>query len=147
MIGCMTLRLPARSSAHHNSVARVGAAPGQGEPDLGYRRVHGELRRLGDRDTKLTAAFDAVFATEGIEMPRTPVRAPRANAYAERWVGTVGRECLDRMLVAGRRHLVSVLGEHAEHYNAHRPHRALGQALRRQATAPVWSINPAWPHQ
>jgi putative transposase len=83
---------------------------------------------LRDRDTKFTAAFDAVFTAEGIQVLRTPVRAPRANAYAERWVGTVRRECLDRMLILGRRHLVSVLGEYAEHYNVHRPHRALGQA-------------------
>jgi putative transposase len=83
---------------------------------------------LRDRDTKFTGAFDAVFTAEGIRVLRTPVRAPRANAYAERWVGTVRRECLDRMLVVGRRHLVSVLGEYADHHNVHRPHRALGQA-------------------
>jgi putative transposase len=59
---------------------------------------------------------------------RLPVRAPRANAYAERWVGTVRREVLDRMLIMGGRHLVSVLAEYADHYNVHRPHRALGQA-------------------
>ena len=59
---------------------------------------------------------------------RTPVRAPRANAYAERWVGTVRREVLDRTLVFGRRQLVSVLAEYTDHYNVHRPHRALGQA-------------------
>jgi putative transposase len=82
---------------------------------------------IRDRDTKFTAAFDAVFAAEGIEVLRTPVRAPRANAYAERWVGTVRREALDRMLIFGGRHLVSVLAEYAEHYNVHRPHRALGQ--------------------
>ena len=58
----------------------------------------------------------------------TPVRAPRANAYAERWVGTVRREVLDRMLIFGRQQLVSALAEYAEHYNVHRPHRALGQA-------------------
>jgi putative transposase len=83
---------------------------------------------IRDRDTKFTAAFDAVFAAEGIEVLRTPVRAPRANAHAERWVGTVRREVLDRMLIFGRRHLVSVLAEYADHYNGHRPHRALGQA-------------------
>jgi putative transposase len=83
---------------------------------------------LRDRDTKFTAAFDAVFAAEGIRVLRTPVRAPRANAYAERWVGTVRREALDRMLIFGRRHLVLVLAEYAAHYNGHRPHRALGQA-------------------
>ena len=79
-----------------------------------------------DRDTKFTAAFDAVFAAEGVKVLRTPVRAPRANAYAERWVGTVRRELLDRMLIVGCRQLPSVLAEYADHYNGHRPHRALG---------------------
>jgi putative transposase len=81
-----------------------------------------------DRDTKFTATFDAVVAAEGIKVRRTPVRAPRANAYAERWVGTVRREVLDRMLILGRQQLRSVLAEYADHYNGHRPHRALGQA-------------------
>jgi len=83
---------------------------------------------IRDRDTKFTSAFDAVFAAEGIRVLRTPVRAPRANAYAERWVGTVRREVLDRMLVFGGRQLRSVLAEYADHYNGYRPHRALGQA-------------------
>jgi putative transposase len=83
---------------------------------------------LRDRDAKFTAAFDAVFAAEGITVLRTPVRAPQANAYAERWVGTVRREVLDRMLILGCRQLRSVLAEYADHYNGHRPHRALGQA-------------------
>jgi transposase InsO family protein len=82
---------------------------------------------IRDRDTKFTVAFDLVFAAEGIEVLRIPVRAPQANAYAERWVGTVRRELLDRMLIFGRRHVVSVLAEYADHYNVHRPHRALGQ--------------------
>jgi putative transposase len=76
---------------------------------------------------KFTAAFDAVLAAEGIKVLRTPVRAPRANAYAERWVGTVWREVLDRMLIFGCRQLRSVLAEYAHHYNLQRPHRALGQ--------------------
>jgi putative transposase len=89
----------------------------------------GRVRYLvRDRDTKFTAAFDMVFAAAGIEVLPIPVRAPRANAYAERWVGTVRRELLDRMLIFGRRQLVSVLAEYADHYNLHRPHRALGQA-------------------
>jgi transposase InsO family protein len=58
---------------------------------------------------------------------RTPVRAPRANAYAERWVGTVRREVLDRMLIVGCRQLRSVLADYVDHYNGHRPHRALGR--------------------
>jgi putative transposase len=82
---------------------------------------------IRDRDTKFIAAFDAVFAAEGIKVLRTPVRAPRANAYAERWVGTVRRELLDRMLILGSRQLRAVLAEY-DHYNGHRPHRALGQA-------------------
>jgi putative transposase len=82
-----------------------------------HNRV-GELRLLlRDRDTKFTAAFDAVFAAKGIRVLRTPVRAPRANAYAERWVGTVRREVLDRMLIFGGRQLRSVLAEYANHYN------------------------------
>jgi putative transposase len=77
-----------------------------------------------DRDTKFTAAFDAIFIAQGL---RTPVRAPRANAYAERWVGTVRREVLDRMLILGCRQLRAVLAKYVDHYNLHRPHRALGQ--------------------
>jgi transposase InsO family protein len=79
---------------------------------------------------KVTVAFEAVFAAEGIRVLRTPVRAPRANAYAQRWVGSVRRELLDRMLIFGCRQLVTVLAGFADHYNVHRPHRALGQAHR-----------------
>jgi putative transposase len=81
-----------------------------------------------DRDTKFTGAFDAVFAAEGLKVLRTPMQSPRANAYAERWIGTVRRELLDRTLIFRRRQLVSVLAEYTDHYNVHRPHRALGQA-------------------
>ena len=70
-------------------------------------------------------------------MLRTPVRAPRANAYAERWVGTVRREVLDRMLIFGGRQLRSVLAEYADHYNGHRPHRALGQAPPLEPSEPI----------
>jgi transposase InsO family protein len=82
---------------------------------------------LRDRDTKFTASFDEVFRTEGIRVIKTPVQAPRANAFAERFVGTVRRECLDRLLIFGRRHLEQVLAEYLVHYNGHRPHRALDQ--------------------
>jgi hypothetical protein len=94
-------------------------------PEEGIGRFRLVLR---NRDTKFTAGFDAVFAAEGIEVPRTPVRAPRANAYAARWVATVRREVLDRMLIIECRHPQAVLAEYNDHYNVHRPHRALGQA-------------------
>jgi len=82
---------------------------------------------IRDRDTKFTASFDAVFAAEGTRIIKSPVRAPRANAICERAIGTIRRECLDRMLILGRRHLEAVLAEYVEHYNVHRPHRSLDQ--------------------
>jgi putative transposase len=81
-----------------------------------------------DRDAKFTAVFDAVFAAEAIQVLTTPVRAPRANAYAERWVGTVRHEVQDRILIFECRQLRAALAEYADHYNSHRPNRALGQA-------------------
>jgi putative transposase len=82
---------------------------------------------LRDRDTKFTTAFDTVFTAAGIQVIRTPPQAPRATAFAERWVGTVRRECTDRILIAGERHLAVVLGQYTARYNRHRPHRSLGQ--------------------
>ena len=81
---------------------------------------------IHDRDSKFSAAFDAVFESEGIEIVRTPIQAPQANAFAERFVGTVRRECLDWILIVGRRQLERVLGVYVDHYNGHRPHRGLG---------------------
>jgi putative transposase len=83
---------------------------------------------IRDRDTKFTRAFDDVFAGAGIRVLRSPPRAPRANAFAERWVGTVRRECLDRLLIVSQRHLLTVLAEYVAHYNSHRPHQSLAQA-------------------
>jgi len=81
-----------------------------------------------DRDAKFTVGFDEVFHSERIRVIRTPVRAPRANAFAERFVGTIRRECLDRVLIFHRRQLESVVAEYVDHYNRHRPHRSLDQA-------------------
>jgi hypothetical protein len=90
-------------------------------------RADGFRFLVRDRDTKFSAAFDAVFADAGIAVLRGPPPAPKANAYAERWVSTVRRECLDRMLIFHERQLRHVLTEYEHHYNAHRPHRALEQ--------------------
>jgi putative transposase len=94
--------------------------------DLGAR-VESFRFLVRDRDAKFTAGFDAVLASVGITVIRTPVRAPRANAYAERWIGTLRRECLDRLLIVNERHLRVVLAQYVEHYNTHRPHRSLEQ--------------------
>jgi len=80
---------------------------------------------IHDRDAKFPRAFDALLASENIKLIRTPVRAPNANAHMERWVGSVRRECLDRLLIVGRRQLACVLRVYIQHYNRGRPHRAL----------------------
>jgi putative transposase len=80
---------------------------------------------IHDRDAKFGHAFDDIFRSEGIRVIRTPVQAPNANAHAERWVRTLRADCLDRVLILGRRHLEHVLRIYHRHYNQHRPHRAL----------------------
>jgi len=80
---------------------------------------------LRDRDAKFSRAFDDVFRSEGAAVLVTPVQAPNANAYAERWIRTVRAECLDWLLIVGRAHLEQVLRVYVDHYNTHRPHRAL----------------------
>ena len=101
--------------------------------DLGDRAAEFTVL-IRDRDSKFTGVFNAVFAREGMRVLRTPVRAPRANAIAERWIGTV--ELLDRILIINRQHLTTVLAEYVAHFNQHRPHRALNQA------APLRSLPP-----
>jgi transposase InsO family protein len=80
---------------------------------------------LRDRDSKFCGPFDEVFRTEGLNVVRTPVRAPKANAVAERWIGSAQRECLDHILILDSRHLQRVLAVYVDHYNRARPHRAL----------------------
>ena len=90
--------------------------------DEGGRRFRFLVR---DRDTKFTRSFDEVFASEGTEIIRTPVRSPCANACAERWVRTARQECFDLLLVVSRRHLERILRHYVRHSNAARPHRGL----------------------
>jgi putative transposase len=101
---------------------------------------------IHDRDAKFSGGFDHVFQSEGIAVIRTPIQAPNANAYAERWVGSVRRECLDRLLIFSRRQLEQVLRVHARHYNRHRPHRSLAFRSPEQTdTSPTPVRAPPYP--
>ena len=80
-----------------------------------------------------------MFTATGVRIIQIPVMAPRANALAERWIASARRECLDRMLITGERHLRLVLGEYIDHYNGHRPHRTLHQ------TPPAGRADPPQP--
>ena len=93
---------------------------------------------IRDRDARFNAAFDTVFSGTDIAIIRTPARAPRANAIAERFIGTLRRECLDHLLITGHRHLAAVLQEFVEHYNTHRPHRSLDQHPPARRTSPPY---------
>jgi hypothetical protein len=94
--------------------------------NLSFTGLFDRMRFLiHDRDTKFTASFNEVFRSEGIDVIRTPLRAPQANACAERFVRTVRTECLDWLLIVGRRHLEGVLRIYVQHYNRERPHRGL----------------------
>jgi putative transposase len=102
---------------------------------------------IHDRDKRFSRAFDAIFCGEGITIIRTPIQAPNANAYAERWVRSARRECLDRLLIFGRRQLEHVLRVYIRHFNEQRPHRALdlrppdcGSGTDPSPTAPVYPL-------
>ena len=82
---------------------------------------------IRDRDAKYSSVFNALFETEGIKVIRTPIRAPKANAYAERWIRSVREECLDRLIIFNQRHLQDVLAEYINYYNRSRPHQGIEQ--------------------
>jgi hypothetical protein len=129
-----------------------GRPPGDdGLRDLAavVRRRPAALRRWADGDpldticaefAKFCRSFDAVFASEAIRVIRTPVRAPNANAFAERWVETLRAECLDWLLIGGPRHLDRVLRIYAQHYNRRRPHRGLALQVP-ERLAPVEAVD------
>jgi putative transposase len=98
---------------------------------------------IRDRDAKFTTAFDAVFTATNVTVIKSPVRAPRANAIAERFVGTIRRELLDRILIINQRHATAALRQYELHYNDHRPHRTLGQAAPLRPGIPL----VAWRHR
>jgi transposase InsO family protein len=106
--------------------------------DLGERAGHVRFL-IRDRDAKYMSVFDEEFTSLGARVVKTPVRAPRANAIAERWIGTVRRECTDRLLIYSERHLRRVLAEYERHYNHHRPHRARD----RRPPQPISTVAPA----
>jgi hypothetical protein len=104
----------------------TGAWVTQQARNLSFTGLFERVRFLiHDRDSKFSGAFDEVFRSEGIKVIHTPILAPQANAYAERFIRTIRAECLDWLLIVGRRHLETVLRIYTAHYNRERPHRGL----------------------
>ncbi len=104
----------------------TGAWVVQQARNLSFTGMFERMRFLiHDRDSKFTTSFDEVFRSEGVRVVHTPIRAPQANAYAERFVRTVRTECLDHLLIIGRSHLERVLRIYLQHYTRERPHRGL----------------------
>jgi putative transposase len=116
----------------------TGAWVTQQARNLSFTGVFERMRFLiQDRDSKFTASFEEIFRSEGIRVIHTPIRAPQANAYAERFVPSVRAECLDWLLILGRRHLERVLRAYTVHYNRERPHRGLASRHPRGSTRAI----------
>lgn len=120
----------------------TGAWVAQQARQLIWQREEDDQRMrflLHDNDRKFTASFDTVFASEHIEVIRTPYRAPNANAYAERWVRSVREECLDKLLILDQAHLRRVLRDYVGYYNTAHPHQGIDRQIPvpRPGTEPV----------
>jgi putative transposase len=124
-----TRRVVAAAVTAHPDAAWVTQQARNATMDLNDRGVSIRFL-LRDHDAKFSRGFDDVFRSEEEgQVLRTPIRAPRANAYAERWIKTMRSECLDWTLVRGRRHLLRLLRTYVRHYNEQRPHRSLALAV------------------
>lgn len=124
-----TRRVHALGVTEHPTGPRVAQQARNLMIELGDR-AQGFRFLIRDRDAKLTTTVDEVFTAEGIRILKSPPRAPRANAFVERWIGGLRRELLDRILIVNARYLRCVLAGYETHFNEHRPHRSLGQAAR-----------------
>jgi putative transposase len=141
------LGIPLAASSVWNLLHRHGIEPAPRRASVSWREF---LRQqplrivIQDRDSKFTAGFDEIFRSEGIRVMQAPIAAPGAKAHAERWVGSVRRECLHRILIVSRTHLERVLREYVAYYNTHRPHRSLEQQPPLVETDPVSGHDHEW---
>jgi putative transposase len=136
-----TRRVVAAGVTAHPDSAWVTQQARNAAIDLHDRGVSARFL-LRDHDAKFTRSFDDVFRSEGGQVLRTPIRAPKANAHAERWVQTVRAECLDWTLVLGRRHLLRLLRGYIRHHNQQRPHRSLALAVPEAGERRSPQVNP-----
>ncbi|MCP4960241.1 MAG: transposase [Actinomycetia bacterium] len=90
-------------------------------------RLHGARALVRDRGSQFVDAFDEIFGTEGIKILKTPVRVPVANTFAERWIGSIRRELLDRTIIWNQHQLERLVRDYIDHHNQHRPHQSLEQ--------------------
>ncbi|MGB5756548.1 MAG: integrase core domain-containing protein, partial [Acidimicrobiales bacterium] len=107
-------------------------------------QLAGARALVRDRGSQFIDSFDEIFRTEGFKILKTPVRTPVANTFAERWIGSIRRELLDRTIIWNRRQLERIVIDYIDHYDQHRPHRSLGQRTPTGAaeSAPLATISP-----